>query len=88
MDPKKDQVNVGLAILSFFIPLAGLIIFIKDRKDRPDHADICGICALIGFIVLLVIACIVVFMWMIYAAMEWSLYATEYFGNIFLEETR
>lgn len=88
MEPKKDKVNVGLAILSFFIPLAGLIIFIKDRKNRPHHANVCGICALIGFIVLLVVACIIVYMWMIYSALEWSLYATEYFGNIFLEEVR
>ena len=31
--PKEEKASVGLAILSFLIPLAGLIIFITDKSS-------------------------------------------------------
>ena len=46
----KDKPSIGFAILSFFIPLVGLILFLVWKKDMPIKAKSCGIGALIGFI--------------------------------------
>ena len=47
--------KVGWGILSFFIPLVGLILFCLWRKDRPQTAKVCGICALVGFLLAIVL---------------------------------
>ena len=52
---KEDKANVGLAILSWFIPLAGLIIFIVQKDKSPKTAKVSGICALISFLLNLVV---------------------------------
>lgn len=52
---KEDKVNIGLAILSWFIPLAGLIIFIVQKNKSPKTAKVSGICALISFLLNLVV---------------------------------
>lgn len=46
----EEKANVWLAILSWFIPLAGLIIFIVKKDKQPKTAKVSGICALISFI--------------------------------------
>lgn len=46
---KKSEANVWLAILSFFIPLAGLIIFLVKKDNDPQTAKASGICALVSF---------------------------------------
>lgn len=51
VQPTEEKASVGLAILSFFIPLAGLIIFLVDREKRPKTAKVSGICALVSFII-------------------------------------
>ena len=43
--------NKGWGVLGFFIPLAGLILFLVWKNDRPADAKYAGIGALIGFIV-------------------------------------
>lgn len=48
---KEEKASVGLAILSFLIPLAGLIIFITDKSKKPKTAKVCGICALVSFVI-------------------------------------
>lgn len=50
MAPQEEKASVGLAILSFIIPIAGLIIFLSYRKKRPKTAKVSGICALVSFI--------------------------------------
>lgn len=45
-----DKVNVGFAILSWFIPLAGLIIFLVKKDSSPKTSKVCGLCALISFL--------------------------------------
>ena len=52
---KIDMSNVGFFILSFLIPLAGLILFIVWKQKIPHKAKSCGIGALTGFIILTVI---------------------------------
>jgi len=46
-----EKVNIWFAILSFFIPLVGLIIFLVKKKKEPKTAKVSGICALISFII-------------------------------------
>lgn len=42
----NDQGNVGYAILSFFLPLVGLILFLCWRKEKPKTAKQAGLGAL------------------------------------------
>lgn len=46
----NDTGSFGWAILGFFIPLAGLILFCVWRNDRPKDAKMAGVAALISFI--------------------------------------
>lgn len=48
--PQEEKANVGLAILSFIIPLVGLILFLTKKNDKPKTAKACGICALVSFL--------------------------------------
>ena len=43
--------KTGWGILSFFIPLVGLILFLMWKTDRPKTASVCGKCALAAVIV-------------------------------------
>jgi uncharacterized protein YqgC (DUF456 family) len=45
-----DKGSVGFAILSFFIPIVGLILFLVWRKEKPKKAKSAGIGAIIGFV--------------------------------------
>ena len=51
----QDKVNVWLVILSWFIPLAGLIIFLVQKKTSPKTAKASGICALISALLSVVV---------------------------------
>ena len=44
-----DTPSAGLKVLSFFIPLVGLILFVVQSKDTPISAKEYGKWALIGF---------------------------------------
>ncbi len=46
----EDKTSVGLAILSFFIPLVGWILFFTKRKKTPKAAKVYGIVATISFV--------------------------------------
>ena len=48
--PVVDQKSTGLNILSFFIPLVGLILYLTMKDQTPIKAKGCGKAALIGFI--------------------------------------
>lgn len=52
--PKEEKASVGLAILSFIIPLAGLIIFLTKKDTKPKTAKVSGICALVSFLISIV----------------------------------
>ena len=45
----NDSGSIGWAILSFFIPIVGLILFLVWRTTKPKTAKVAGIGALIGF---------------------------------------
>ncbi len=57
---KEGKVNVGLAILSFIIPIAGLIIFLVKKDSDKKNAKACGICALVSFVLGIIISIITV----------------------------
>ena len=58
--PVEQKASVGFAILSFLIPLAGLIIFLTQKNKRPKTAKVSGICALVSFILNIIISIIVI----------------------------
>ena len=60
--PNQDKANVWLAILSWFIPLAGLIIYFVKKKTSPKTAKVSGICALISFILNCIIVGLTMFL--------------------------
>lgn len=57
-----EKVNVWLVILSWFIPLAGLIIFLTKKQNEPKTAKASGICALVSFILGLIVILIPMFL--------------------------
>ena len=50
VQPVNDSGSIGWAILGFFIPLVGLILFLVWRTTKPKCAKMAGIGALVGFI--------------------------------------
>ena len=58
MPPQEEKASVGLAILSFIIPIAGLIIFLTQKDKKPKTAKVSGICALVSFIINIVLSVI------------------------------
>lgn len=69
-----DSSSVGFAILGFFIPLVGLILFLVYESKRPKRAKSAGIGALIGFITKIVISIVCVILCVVFAY--------SIFGNI------
>lgn len=61
--PVEQKANAGLAVLSWFIPVAGLVIYLTEKDTKPKTAKACGKCALASFIinVVLVVLIYVVF---------------------------
>lgn len=43
-----DSGSLGWGVLSFFLPLVGLILFLVWREEKPKSARVSGIGALIG----------------------------------------
>lgn len=58
MPVQEEKASVGLAILSYIIPLVGLILYLTKKDTRPKTAKVCGKCALASFIINLVISII------------------------------
>lgn len=58
-----DAPNMGIAILGFFIPLAGLILYLVWKSESPLRAKSAGKGALIGFITRSILYAFVAFVW-------------------------
>ena len=56
----KDRSNFGFAILGFFIPLAGLILFLVYERRMPKRAKSAGKGALSGFITAIILTILIV----------------------------
>lgn len=47
--PQEEKASVGLAILSFFFPVVGIILYFVMKKDRPKTAKKSLTCAIASF---------------------------------------
>lgn len=56
---EKERATLGLKILCFFIPLAGLLIYACNISINKDFAKDCGKAALFGFLLPFIIAIII-----------------------------
>lgn len=59
---KEEKTNVWFAVLSFLIPLAGLIIFLVKKDKEPKTAKASGICAIVGFLIGTIISFVIFFL--------------------------
>lgn len=50
-----DNVNIWFVLLSWFIPIAGFIVFFVKKDSSPKTAKASGITALVSFILNLII---------------------------------
>ena len=75
MEDKQEKGNFGWAVLGFFIPLVGLILFLVWKNDRHGDAKMAGMGALISVIVSIVLTAIigVVFYTIVWPALHFEL---------------
>ena len=69
-----DAPSTGMAILGFFFPLIGLILYLVWKDDQPLKAKSVGKGALIGFIVGIVVSIIIVIAYVVFMALLFSRY--------------
>ncbi len=92
-DVFEDNSNLGFAILGFFIPIVGLIIFLIYEGKKPKRAKSAGKGALIGFITKIVLAIILVILYVVFAASLFNNISNDIesnipaIGDVFREET-
>lgn len=55
----EDSGSLGWGLLGFFVPLAGLILFLMWDKTKPNNAKSAGIGAIIGVICPIVIVILI-----------------------------
>ena len=88
-----DRSSFGFAILGFFIPIVGLILFFIYEEKNPKRAKSAGKGALIGFITKIVLSIILVILYITFAASLFSSISDDIESNIpvivdeFREET-
>mgnify|MGYP001234850034 FL=1 len=92
-DVSEDNSNLGFAILGFFIPIVGLIIFLIYEEKKPKRAKSAGKGALIGFITKIVLAITLVILYVVFAASLFNNISNDIesnipaIGDVFREET-
>ncbi len=62
-----DTPNAGWAVLGFFFPLVGLILYLVWEREMPNRARMCGKGALIAVIVYAVLAALGVLLFVVIA---------------------
>ena len=63
-----DEPSKGFAILGFFIPIIGLILYLFYERKQPKRAKSAGKGALIGFITKIVVYTVIVILYIIFAS--------------------
>lgn len=88
-DASEDSLSLGFAILGFFIPIVGLILFLIYEEKKPKRAKSAGKGALIGFITEIVLAIILVILSVVFAASLFNNISNNIpaIGDVFSEET-
>ena len=61
-----DSSNIGFAILGFFLPIVGLVIFLIYESNRPKRAKSVMKGVLIGFITRIVLFIIFIVIYMVF----------------------
>lgn len=82
----EDSSSFGFAILGFFIPIVGLILFLIYEGKKPKRAKSVGKGALIGFITKIVLSIILVILYIVFAASLFNNISDD-IGDVFREET-
>ena len=84
-----DRSSFGFAILGFFIPIVGFILFLLYERKKPKRAKSAGKGALIGFTTTIIISIILVILYVGFAASFFSNILNDLKSNIpaFSEET-
>jgi len=59
MTVKPDGKSTGFAVLSFFVPVVGLILYLVWKNETPLKAKSCGKGALIGALVEVGLSCLI-----------------------------
>ncbi len=78
-----DSSSFGFAILGFFIPLVGLILFLIYEEKKPKRAKSAGKGALIGFITNIVLTIIsLVILYVVFATSPFSNITDNIYSNI------
>lgn len=77
-----DRSSFGFAILGFFIPIVGLILFLIYEGKKPKRAKSAGKGALIGFITKIVLSIILVILYVVFAATLFSNLSNDIESNI------
>ena len=78
----KDSSSFTFAILGFFIPIVGLILFLIYEEKKPKRAKSAGKGALIGFITKIVLSIVLVILYVIFAASLFSNISDDIESNI------
>lgn len=92
-DVSEDSLSLGFAILGFFIPIVGLILFLIYEEKKPKRAKSAGKGALIGFITEIVLAIILVILSVVFATSLFNNISNDIesnipaIGDVFREET-
>lgn len=92
-DASEDSLSLGFAILGFFIPIVGLILFLIYEEKKPKRAKSAVKGALIGFITEIVLAIILVILNVVFAASLFNNISNVIesnipeIGDVFSEET-
>lgn len=88
-----DHSSFGFAVLGFFIPIVGLILFLIYEEKKPKRAKSAGKGALIGFITEIVLAIILVILSVVFATSLFNNISNDIesnipaIGDVFREET-
>lgn len=92
-DASEDNSNLGFAILGFFIPIVGLILFLIYEEKKPKRAKSAIKGTLIGFITEIVLAITLVILYVVFAASLFNNISNDIesnipaIGDVFREET-
>lgn len=60
-----DKGCIGWGILGFFVPIAGLVLYLSWRDEKPKTAKIIGLGALIS-VILAAILCVAMFIFIVF----------------------
>lgn len=80
---EEDKSNGGLNLISFFLPLVGLILFLIWQDDYPLKAKGCGKWALIGVVTSFVISIVAIVFFRIIFGSIWSDFFTRILYEIY-----